>query len=115
MNISACSAVGSLIRGFSTSAKMNINCHRTSIARIGRLTYTRMYPTTLVQMDGSTITIRYCEPRQIIKLPMDLTTLTEMERRKWVEARKPKAKIVIDEDIEDDFNIGNYQHLWKKK
>lgn len=115
MNISTCNVMGSLIRGFSTSARIDINCHRTSIARIGRLTYTRVYPTTLVQSDGSTIMIRYHEPRQIIKMPIDITTLTEAERRKRLEARKPKVKVLIDDDIEDDFNLDNYQHLWKKK
>ncbi|XP_042885833.1 39S ribosomal protein L55, mitochondrial-like isoform X2 [Penaeus japonicus] len=103
-----------LVRSFATSAKTNINCHRASIARIGRLTYTRMYPVTIVQTDGSTINVRYHEPRKIIKLPLDLSTLSEAERRKRLEARKPKAKVVIEDDIEDDFDLGSYQHLWKK-
>ncbi|CAL4091682.1 unnamed protein product [Meganyctiphanes norvegica] len=103
-----------LTRSFSTTCKLEINCHRASIARIGRLTYTRMYPTTLVQSDGSSITIRYHEPRKIIKLPLDLTTLSEAERKKRLDARKPKTKVVIEEDIEDDFDLGSYEHLWKK-
>ena len=39
-----------------------------SIASIGRALYVRTYPTLLVQPDGSTITIRYKEPRRIIKV-----------------------------------------------
>ncbi|MPC95015.1 39S ribosomal protein L55, mitochondrial [Portunus trituberculatus] len=57
-----------ILRGIATSARCDINCHRTSIARIGRLTYTRTYPVVLVQSDGSTINIRYHEPRKIIKV-----------------------------------------------
>ncbi|XP_045617891.1 large ribosomal subunit protein mL55 [Procambarus clarkii] len=102
------------VRSFSTSAKTNINCHRASIARIGRLTYARMYPTIMVQSDGSTITIRYHEPRKIIKMPLDLTTLTEAERRKRLESRKPKIKVVIEDDVDDDFKLDSYEHLWKK-
>ncbi|KAK7082418.1 Large ribosomal subunit protein mL55 [Halocaridina rubra] len=74
-----------------------------------------MYPTKLMQSDGSTITIRYHEPRRIIKLPLDLATLTEAERRRRLEARKPKKKVVIEEDIDDGFDLTNYEHLWKKK
>ncbi|XP_069970662.1 large ribosomal subunit protein mL55 [Penaeus vannamei] len=103
-----------LARSFGTSARSDINCHRASIARIGRLTYTRMYPVSIVQTDGSTINVRYHEPRKIIKLPLDLSTLSEAERRKRLEARKPKAKVVIEDDIEDDFDLSSYQHLWKK-
>merc|ERR1712106_710036 len=103
-----------LTRAFSTTCNLKINAHRASIARVGRLTYTRMYPTTLVLSDGSSFTIRYHEPRKIIKLPLDLATLTEMERKKRLDARKPKTKVVIEEDIEDDFALGSYEHLWKK-
>nr|XP_053629934.1 39S ribosomal protein L55, mitochondrial-like [Cherax quadricarinatus] len=103
-----------VVRSFVTSAKSNINCHRASIARIGRLTYTRKYPTILVQSDGSTLNIRYHEPRKIIKMPLDLSTLTEAERKKRIEARKPKIKVVIEEEIHDDFNLSTYKHLWKK-
>merc|ERR1712002_1216151 len=110
-----CGRMCSIARTFSTSCKSEINCHRASIARVGRLVYTRMYPTTLMQSDGSTITIRYHEPRKIIKMPLDLSTLTEVERRQRIEARKPKVKVVIEDDIDDDFNPTNYQHLWKKK
>lgn len=46
----------------------NLNAHSGSIGSIGRALYTRPYPTTLVFEDGSTITIRYKEPRRIIKV-----------------------------------------------
>ncbi|XP_071515548.1 large ribosomal subunit protein mL55 [Panulirus ornatus] len=113
----ACSAswvVLPVVRSFATSSRTDINCHRASIARTGRLVYTRMYPTVLVQSDGSTVNIRYHEPRKIIKLPLDLTTLSEVERKKRLLARKPRVKVVIEEEIEDKFDVANYEHLWKK-
>lgn len=39
-----------------------------AITKIHRHIYCRMYPTLLVQSDGSTINIRYHEPRQIIRV-----------------------------------------------
>lgn len=39
-----------------------------SITKIHRQTYTRTYPTIVVLSDGSTINIRYHEPRKIIKV-----------------------------------------------
>lgn len=39
-----------------------------SITKVHRQTYTRTYPTIVVLSDGSTINIRYHEPRKIIKV-----------------------------------------------
>lgn len=39
-----------------------------AITKVHRLIYCRMYPTLLVQPDGSTINIRYHEPRRIIRV-----------------------------------------------
>lgn len=38
-----------------------------AITKVHRLLYCRNYPTLVVQPDGSTINIRYHEPRQIIQ------------------------------------------------
>lgn len=51
---------------FYTSVRCNSN--RATICRINRLQYLRQYPTRVVNPDGSTYTIRYFEPRQIIKV-----------------------------------------------
>ncbi|XP_014663266.1 PREDICTED: 39S ribosomal protein L55, mitochondrial-like [Priapulus caudatus] len=90
------------------------NSNRASITKIGRLTYARLYPTMLVNPDGSTVRIKYREPRKIIKLPLDLSTLTEEERRARIAKRKPKEKVVIEEEIDDNFTVDAYSHLWKK-
>ncbi|XP_025108891.1 39S ribosomal protein L55, mitochondrial-like [Pomacea canaliculata] len=92
------------------------NSNRTSICRTNRYSYVRQYPTMLVLPDGATVTIRYKEPRRIIKLPVDLSTLSESERRYRLQQRKPKQKIVIEEDSDDDdFDVDRYSHLWKNK
>ena len=46
----------------------NFNANRAVVTKIKRATYCRKYPTLLVQPDGSTITIKYHEPREIIKV-----------------------------------------------
>lgn len=68
----------------------------------------------MVLPDGATINIHYKEPRKIIKLPLDLSTLSDEERQARLQRRKPKKKIIIEEDIEDNFDANKYSHLWKK-
>ena len=51
----------------------NFNANRAVVTKIKRTTYCRKYPTLLVQPDGSTITINYHEPREIIKVCKNLT------------------------------------------
>lgn len=55
-----------LLKGF--QQVRYLNALSASITRPHRLTYKRMYPTLVVKPDGSTIVIRYEEPRQIIKV-----------------------------------------------
>ncbi|XP_018797278.1 PREDICTED: 39S ribosomal protein L55, mitochondrial [Bactrocera latifrons] len=86
-----------------------------AVTRLHRSVYCRMYPTVVVQPDGSTINIRYHEPRKIIKLPLDLSTLSEAERKARLEARKPRKKVKIMEEVEDTFNAKKYMKYIKKK
>ncbi|KAJ9591647.1 hypothetical protein L9F63_001792, partial [Diploptera punctata] len=92
-----------------------LNSNTASICKVRREIFALLYPTVVVLPDGSSINIRYHEPRKIIKLPLDLSTLTEAERHARIERRKPKQKIKIEEDIEDDFDARKYVHLLKKK
>lgn len=64
--------------------------------------------------DGSTISIRYDKPRKIIKLPLDLSTLSEEERQSRLLKRKPRTKVVLEEEIEGSGVLDKYAHLWKK-
>ncbi|KAI5712501.1 hypothetical protein M8J76_014146 [Diaphorina citri] len=93
---------------FSNIVVRRISSSSAAINRIHRGAYARTYPTLLVFPDGSTINIRYPEPRSIITLPLDLSKLTEEERKFRLEKRKPKSKIVIEEDVQDSFNPNKY-------
>jgi len=44
------------------------NCYRSSVTRFSRDVYSRLYPNFLVLPDGSTIRIRYPEPRHVVKV-----------------------------------------------
>ena len=46
----------------------HLNANRAAVAGLGRNVYLRTYPTVLVMPDGSTVNIRYKEPRRIIKV-----------------------------------------------
>lgn len=54
---------------FCTGAlSVRYNSNRAAVTRINRKAYPQMYPTLLVFADGSTVNIRYKEPRAIIKV-----------------------------------------------
>ncbi|KAG5887489.1 hypothetical protein JTB14_023675 [Gonioctena quinquepunctata] len=101
-----------LVKGF--QQVRNISSLSACITRPHRNTYLRTYPTVLVFPDGSTINIRYPEPRQIIKLPLNIWTLSESERRARLESRKPKKTVSIEDDIEDSYDSRKYLKYLKK-
>lgn len=86
-----------------------------AVTKIHRAVYARTYPCLIVKPDGSTYTAQYHEPRAIIKLPFDLSTLSEAERKARIEQRKPKQKIEIREEIDDQFSANKYLKFIKKK
>lgn len=86
-----------------------------AITKKHRAVYARTFPCTIVKPDGSTYTAEYHEPRAIIKLPFDLSTLTEAERKARLEKRKPKMKVEIREEIDDKFSANKYLNFIKKK
>ncbi len=51
----------------------------------------------------------------LFQLPVDLSSLTEEEKAIRLAKRKPRQKIVIQEEIEDTFDVNQYSHLWKRK
>lgn len=48
-------------------------------------------------------------------MPLNIWTLSEAERKAKLEKRRPKKKVVIEDDIEDDFDSGKYLDYLKKK
>ncbi|XP_053602271.1 large ribosomal subunit protein mL55 [Plodia interpunctella] len=95
--------------------RRDLNNNVAAITKIHRDMYMRTYPTTVVLSDGSSINIRYHEPRKIIKLPLDLSQLTDEERKLRLDKRKPKKKVKITDDIEDNFSAKKYLKYMKKK
>ncbi|XP_022918310.1 large ribosomal subunit protein mL55 [Onthophagus taurus] len=92
----------------------NLNSLSATITKPHRKNYLRTYPTLMVNTDGSTYTIRYHEPRQIITLPINIWTLSEAERKERLDRRKPKKKVKIEDDLEDDFDSKKYLKYLKK-
>ncbi|XP_046673255.1 39S ribosomal protein L55, mitochondrial [Homalodisca vitripennis] len=92
----------------------NLSSSSASITRIHRLKYLQHYPTTVVLPDGSSIIVRYPEPRKIITLPLDITALSESEAKIRLERRKPKTKVEIVEEERDTFSSKRYIKLMKK-
>lgn len=107
--IASLARIGSSVTGL----RRNINCWTAAITKKHRPVYERTYPTTLVLSDGSSIDIEYHEPRKIVVLPLNLAELTEAEQKKRLEIRKPKTRLVITEEIEDNFDENRYLNFNK--
>ncbi|XP_019385025.1 PREDICTED: 39S ribosomal protein L55, mitochondrial [Crocodylus porosus] len=92
------------------------NSNRAAIANLQRQIYGRVYPVLVVRPDGSTIHIRYKEPRRILTLPVDLSTLPDAERRARLRRRShSKHQTKQEKLLEYDINMDQYKKFWKKK
>lgn len=50
-----------------------------------------------------------------LQLPLDLSTLSAEEKKRILDMRKPKKKVVIEEEIKDKFDFKNYVKYVNKK
>ncbi|KAL5236364.1 hypothetical protein ACI65C_003774 [Semiaphis heraclei] len=85
-----------------------------AITKIHRKVYPQHYLTKIIQPDGSSYTIRFNDPRMIIKLPLDMNLISEEERKRRIEARRPKQKVKIVEELDDSFDRTKYLKYFKK-
>ncbi|XP_017883735.1 39S ribosomal protein L55, mitochondrial [Ceratina calcarata] len=95
------------------SIHRNLNCWTAGITKKHRKLYLNTFPTCLVLPDGSSIKIDYDEPRRIITLPLNIEMLSEEERRRRLEARRPITKTKIVEEYQDDFDETKFYKLSK--
>ncbi|XP_076238358.1 mitochondrial ribosomal protein L55 [Calliopsis andreniformis] len=93
----------------------SLNCWTAAITRKHRRIYKLTYPTYLIQPDGSSIQIHYDTPRRIITLPLNIETLSEVDRQKKIAARTPITKVKIIDEIEDDFDESKYFKIRNKQ
>lgn len=53
--------------------------------------------------------------RNLLQLPVNIWLLSEAERKERLEKRKPKKKVIIDEDFEEDtYDSHEYLKYLKK-
>ncbi|XP_077574128.1 large ribosomal subunit protein mL55 [Stigmatopora nigra] len=92
-----------------------LNSNKTSVVRCSRQKYERLYPVLMLRPDGSTVNIRYKEPRRILVMPVDPSTLSEEERRRRQKKREVK-KTVKEATVhyDDDFKVDKYRQFWNK-
>uniref|UniRef100_A0A3Q2C971 HECT domain-containing protein n=1 Tax=Cyprinodon variegatus TaxID=28743 RepID=A0A3Q2C971_CYPVA len=86
-----------------TGAQLGSN--RTSVVRCGRQKYERQYPVLLVQPDGSTVSIRYPEPRRI------LLVSEEEEEEEYTSTCSLTLTLPRDMEDEEDFKNMMYEAI----
>ena len=93
-----------------------MHANRTSVCKIARTRYCRLYKVLLVYPDGSTVTIRHPEPQALIQLPLLFEDCkTETQRKEWLMRRKKIEKVQTEEEIDLKYNQKQYLHIFKNK
>ncbi|CAM9660278.1 unnamed protein product [Lampetra planeri] len=100
------------------SSPRRFNSNRASVVRTARNVYPRPYTLLLARPDGSTVRIRYTEPKKIIMLPVDLDALSEEEKLARLRARggrKERPKSSAEDDLGDELHTDTYSKFWRNK
>ena len=72
------------------------------VCKANRELFARLYPTTLVFKDGSTVTMRWHEPRQILKIPYTLEECRDhSEKLAWQLRRRLLRTEQVNEDTDE--------------
>nr|CAB3263989.1 39S ribosomal protein L55, mitochondrial-like [Phallusia mammillata] len=109
---------GKLLRHLCTVYRNSIalqhsSSNRCSFAVQQRPVYPRMYKTMVVLENGSTITVRLREPRKILKLPVDMSKLSEEERTNLWFQRKGRVKATEEVKLDSTFTSKQYSKFFK--
>ena len=83
----------------------------TTITRTKKSIYPRVYKVRIQQADGSSYSMRYHEPRPLIRLPVDPNSLTEEEKQARLKRLKPEKEIEVHEFDDEETEI--IQRSWK--
>ncbi|XP_059674655.1 large ribosomal subunit protein mL55 [Gavia stellata] len=105
-------AVPRLLPAIAVSSRSNSN--RASISHLHRQLYGRLYPVLLVKTDGSTVRLRYKEPKRILMLPLDSNALPEAERKARLRRQFPSRPKAETEETFEGIDLGTYKRFWKK-
>ncbi|KAM9232472.1 large ribosomal subunit protein mL55 [Leptosomus discolor] len=105
-------AVPRLLPAVATSSRRNSN--RAAISHLHRQLYGRLYPVLLVRTDGSTVRLRYKEPKRILVLPLDSNTLPEAERKARLRRQFPSRLKARTEETFEGIDLATYKRFWKK-
>lgn len=85
------------------------------VYKAGRSLVARMYPTTMVFKDGSSITIRYHEPRQILKMPITLEDCVDHQAKTAWQIRRRILKTGTVDTDKDDVKFDPRKYLSKRR
>jgi len=86
----------------------HLNANRSAVTRTKRALFMRKFPTLTVLPNGATITIKYPEPRKIIKLPVKFEECTP-EKQKYIRLlRQPKNDQRDVKEIKNTFDPRKY-------
>ncbi|NXG69446.1 RM55 protein, partial [Baryphthengus martii] len=96
------------------AAPRRSNSNRASVSHLHRQFYGRLYPVLLVKTDGSTVHLRYKEPKRILMLPLDSSTLPEAERKARLRRQFPSQPKAETEETFDSIDMSTYKRFWKK-
>uniref|UniRef100_A0A914HWI7 Uncharacterized protein n=1 Tax=Globodera rostochiensis TaxID=31243 RepID=A0A914HWI7_GLORO len=88
---------------------------RACLGKIRRKEFVRLYKVRILRSDGSLIFGRCDEPREILKLPADLRTLSDDEQRMRIAERKTAVRKVVEDTFDDTFDFHKYVSEWKRR
>jgi len=92
----------------------SLNSNRAVVTKVKRGLYRKTFDTTMVLPDGATIRVRYPEPRQIIRLPIDVNNCSAIDMVRVRHLRTPRGRTDKDQEFISGVNFDPRKYLKKK-